>query len=169
MRLSAAILSAALRTFSAEQLLVLLQDHGDDIAVAAERWLLEALVTWAAAQEGRRHGARPTATPQRSASGGGSGVEAPSSPSRWHRAADSPRSSQDGGSSVRGGSLSRGSSGGAASGSLPAAEVVGEEAAVDESTGGVGLNRAGHVGAVAAPLLEHVRWDLLPDAPTGGS
>ncbi len=41
---------AALRTFTAEQLLVLLRDHSDDIAVAAERWLLEALVAWAAAQ-----------------------------------------------------------------------------------------------------------------------
>ncbi len=161
---------AALRTFSAEQLLVLLRDHGDDIAVAAERWLLEALVTWAAAQEGRRHhSVTLVATPQRSVSGSGGGGsgEAPDSPGRWRGAADSPCSSQDGGSSVRGGSVGDGNCG-AASSSLPAVEAVGEQPAA-ESTGSVGLNRAAHVGAVAAPLLEHVRWDLLPDAPTGGS
>ncbi len=159
---------AALRTFSAEQLLVLLRDHGDDIAVAAERWLLEALVTWAAAQEGRRHHSTGLATPQQSASSGGSsGVEAPGSPSRWRGAADSPRTSQEGGSSVRGGSLWRDGSGeGASSSGLPSVEASGEQPP-PESTGGVGLNRAAHVGAVAAPLLEHVRWDLLPDAPTG--
>ena len=49
-----AVVRAALRTFSEEQLMELLRDHGDDIAVAAERWLLEALVAWAAAQVCRR-------------------------------------------------------------------------------------------------------------------
>ena len=150
--------SAALRTFSAEQLLVLLRDHGNDIAVAAERWLLEALVTWAAAQDGRRHSAG--LGPQRSVSGGGG--EAPGSPSSWHRAVDSPRS-QDGGSSVRGGSPWRDGSGGATGGSLRGDEDLCEQPGSQP----VGLNRAAHVGAVAAPLLEHVRWDLLPDAPTG--
>ena len=35
---------------------MLLRDHGDDVAVAAERWLLEALVSWASAQVRRGHG-----------------------------------------------------------------------------------------------------------------
>ena len=152
---------AALRTFSAEQLLVLLRVHGDDIAVAAERWLLEALVSWAAAQDNRRQHSAGLG-PQRSVSSGG---EVPGSPSRWRSHADSPQGSQDGGS-VRGGSLWRDGSGEPSSASLRAAET-GAEQPENEAVSSVGMSRAAHVGAVAAPLLEYVRWDLLPDAPTG--
>lgn len=141
---------------------MLLRDHGDDIAVAAERWLLEALVSWAAAQDRHSAGHGPS---QRSGSGG----EEPGSPSRWHAAADGPHSSQAEGGSVRGGNLWRGGSGGEPGGERLRADDTPGEQEVDEALVSVGTNRAAHVGAVAAPLLEHVRWELLPDAPTGAA
>ena len=111
-----------------------------------------------------------------------SGSDAPTSPSRWRRADNSTRSSQEG--SGHGRALLRsGSQAGLGDPNVvpwedacSSGEVRGESTdAGDDFSGQHGrhamaersMNRAAHVGAVAGPLLEFVRWDLLPDAPSG--
>ena len=123
------------------------------------------------------HGHNAVAGPQRSISGS----DAPTSPSRWRRSCSSAGSSQEGsghgstlwrgssqaGGGVQGGSMRRdGSSGELGSASAHAGDGVSEQQAHDVVVV-AGMNRAAHVGAVGGPLLDFVRWDLLPDAPTG--
>ncbi len=68
---------------------------------------------------------------------------------------------------MRGGGLWHEGSGGQVVGASACAGDGSSEQQVHKAVVGVGMNRAAHVGAVAGPLLELVRWDLLPDAPTG--